>query len=158
MDPVATSASTPSSPQSAAPSAFVQAFNAVADLIHTVNVSKGWWEDDQMAETVYHRLLGTGMTAESAGKVRDKLRRNHGEALMLVVTEIAEAMEGLRAHNPPDDKIGHLGYSAMEAECADAVIRLMDLCQARGWRLAEAIEAKLAYNRTRAFKHGGKAC
>jgi hypothetical protein len=32
----------------------------------------------------------------------------------------------------------------------------MDMAQARGWRLAEAIVAKNEMNKTRAYKHGNK--
>ena len=33
----------------------------------------------------------------------------------------------------------------------------MDFGLVRGHRIAEAIEAKIAYNKTRPYKHGGKA-
>ena len=35
-------------------------------------------------------------------------------------------------------------------------IRIMDVAHAHGWRVAEAIEAKAAMNKTRARFHGGK--
>jgi len=105
---------------------FIEEFNYCSAKIHDTAVAKGWWEKD----------------------------RNDSEALMLTVCEIAEGVEGLRAGNPPDDKIPE--FTAIEAELADAHIRLMDLAHKRKWRVAEAIVAKMRYNWTRQHKHGGK--
>lgn len=67
--------------------------------------------------------------------------------LMLVVSEISEAMEGHRK-NQMDDKLPH--RTAVEVELADAVIRIMDLAGGLGMDLGGAMEEKLAYNQTRA--------
>jgi NTP pyrophosphatase (non-canonical NTP hydrolase) len=83
--------------------------------------------------------------------------RSDAEAIMLAVCELAEGIEGLRAGNPPSDKIGTAaqgGFSQIEEEVADCFIRLMDLSTQRGWRVAEAMEAKRAYNLGRAYRHG----
>ena len=42
------------------------------------------------------------------------------------------------------------------AEMADAVIRIIDLCEARGWDLSSALVAKIAFNKTRPKMHGKK--
>jgi NTP pyrophosphatase (non-canonical NTP hydrolase) len=42
------------------------------------------------------------------------------------------------------------------SECADVLIRLLDTCERRGVDLDWEIERKLAYNRTRGHRHGGK--
>lgn len=77
------------------------------------------------------------------------------QRLMLIVSELSEALEALRHGNPADSHIPD--YTGMEAELADAVIRIMDLAEANQLRLAEAIVAKAAYNSGRPHKHGGKA-
>ena len=77
-----------------------------------------------------------------------------GLRLKLIVSELAEALEALRVGNPPDSHI--LDYSGMEAEMADAIIRIADLAYQNDYRLAEAIIAKAAYNKTRKPMHGGK--
>jgi NTP pyrophosphatase (non-canonical NTP hydrolase) len=77
-----------------------------------------------------------------------------GLKLALIMREASEALEGVRAGNPPDSHIPE--FSSEEAELADAVIRIMNLANSDGLRLAEAIVAKQEYNRTRPFKHGGK--
>lgn len=80
--------------------------------------------------------------------------RNNGEMLMLVVSELSECLEGLRQGNPPSDKIP--SFTSAGEELADAIIRILDIGEARGWRVPEAIIAKMAYNKTREHMHGGK--
>lgn len=75
-----------------------------------------------------------------------KLQRNKGELLMLIVSEIAEAMEGERK-NLMDDKLPHRKMA--EVELADALIRIFDYAGGFGYDLAGAMQEKLEYNRTR---------
>lgn len=72
--------------------------------------------------------------------------------LLLAHSEISEAVEALRHDNPPDDKIPE--FSGLEAELADCIIRIMDIAIANNLKVAEAIIAKIAYNKTRLYKHG----
>lgn len=76
------------------------------------------------------------------------------QRLMLIVSELSEALEALRHGNPPDSHIPE--FSGLEAELADAVIRICDLAETHELRLAQAIVAKMAYNSTRAKMNGGK--
>ena len=62
------------------------------------------------------------------------------------------SLEGLRHGNPPDTHLPD--FSAVEVELADCIIRIVDAAAGYNWRVAEALVAKLAYNRHRAFKHG----
>lgn len=112
-------------------------FDAVADagrrlqhVAHSASLRAGWWHD-----------LRTG-------KPVDLNDRNLVPAkLMLVVSEIAEAMEGDRK-KAQDDKLPH--RTMLEVELADAVIRIADLAGALGLDLGGAIAEKLAFNTTRA--------
>lgn len=76
------------------------------------------------------------------------------QRLMLTVSELGEALEAIRHGNPPDSHIPK--FTGLEAELADAVIRIMDLAEAANCRLAEAIIAKATYNNKRPKMHGGK--
>lgn len=71
---------------------------------------------------------------------------NSGERLMLIVSEIAEAMEGARK----DLMDPHLPHRKNEeVELADAFIRIADYAGYRGYDLGGAVAEKLAYNANR---------
>lgn len=74
--------------------------------------------------------------------------------ISLIHSEVSETLEALRVDNPPDKHIPE--FSSAEAELADVVIRISQMCHTEGWDLGEAIIAKMEYNNTRPYKHGGK--
>lgn len=78
--------------------------------------------------------------------------RNDGELLALIHSEISECLEALRHGNPPDEKLPN--FDSATVELADAIIRIMDMAHARGLPVAQAVEAKHAFNKTRPHKHG----
>lgn len=73
--------------------------------------------------------------------------REKGTDLMLMVSEVSEAMEGERK-DLMDDKLPHRKMA--EVEMADLFIRLGDYCGAYGYDLEGAVREKLAFNLTRA--------
>lgn len=78
------------------------------------------------------------------GELKD---RNKGEMLMLIVSEVAEAMEGERKGLMDD----HLPNRPMaEVELADAVIRIMDYAGRFEYDIGGAIIDKIKYNAQRA--------
>jgi hypothetical protein len=93
----------------------------------------------------------------ATGKLKD---RNRAEMLMLIVSEISEAMEGERKSLMDT----HLPHRSMpEVELADAIIRICDYAGRWGYDLGGAVVEKMAYNANRADhkienrqKEGGK--
>ena len=97
--------------------------NELAKEVHIAN--KKWWTNPATGEPI---------------------ERNRAEMLMLIVSEIAEAMEGERK-NLMDDKLPHRPMA--EVELADAVIRIFDFCGGLGYDLGGAYVEKMAYNAVR---------
>lgn len=98
------------------------------DLCHGLAARSGWW------------------TSRLTGKPLDRMQVNIGEKLMLIVSEVAEAMEGDRK-DLMDDKLPH--RKMLEVELADALIRIFDLAGFLELDLAGATIEKLAYNQQR---------
>ena len=127
---------------------FINEFRNVQQAVHVNAIKKGFWDGKADVEDMAHIHLGT--------KGEDTARLHNNLAMIaLVISELSEACEALRHGNPPDNHIPE--FSGAEAEFADAIIRMMDLADARGWRLAQAIVAKHAYNTGREHMHGKKA-
>lgn len=101
-------------------------FYQVQTACHAAAVASGWWQDP------YQPTLPAN--------------RDVGSLLMLIVTEIAEGMEGHRK-NLKDDKLPD--RDMLEVELADAVIRIFDLAGACGYDLEDIILRKLAFNLAR---------
>ena len=124
--------------------------NALAAHIYEGNKAKGFWDGGWEA-------------------------KNFAEALMLVTSELSEALEayrtGLNVNDPnivgdyviakiagkgdKDNYIQNVKGSVGE-EIADAIIRLLDISAGYELDIDFHVEAKLAYNATREHKHGKK--
>ena len=108
--------------------------------VHEVNLANGWFDKE----------------------------RSVVEGHMLLVSEVAEATEAYRSHLL-DDVTEHLCQRAAHggemhrckpegigSEYADILIRLLDQCERDGIDLEHEYERKIAYNRTRGYRHGGR--
>jgi NTP pyrophosphatase (non-canonical NTP hydrolase) len=103
----------------------VMDLNELSRQCHQAN--KQWWHDLQTGE---------------------RLNRNKGELLMLIVSEIAEAMEGERKGLQSEKLNKH--YSLAEEELADALIRIFDYAGGFNLNLNGAFWDKMNYNASRA--------
>lgn len=132
----------------------IMCINKLRDLAHNAAREKGFWDAD----------------------------RNIGELLMLVVSELGEAIEAHRKgrhadlqryflntpsvetsdglHPMSDDSVAYhfklCVKDTFEDEIADAVIRLLDLCGGLGIDLDTHIAEKIRFNATRDRLHGKK--
>lgn len=117
--------------------------NEMRDEAYATSKSKGWYE---------------------------RGRRDIPTLLCLVHSEVSEALEAWRISG--DEGISADAKKAasekqlaiangfkpegVAAELADVIIRIGDLCGAYGIDLDAAVKAKMAYNKLREYRHGGK--
>lgn len=128
--------------------------NTLANEIHNTAKDKGWWET----------------------------RRDFGMLLALIHSEVSEALEEYREGHPshvyyrlPQEQ-GEVDMSEQEydelqervkgriqaeprgigIELADVIIRVLDMCSHYGIDIDDAMKRKMAYNKIRPYRHGGK--
>lgn len=103
--------------------------NELAALCYTIADAKGWHDEE----------------------------REFGTVMMLVVTEVAEAMEAWREVGDPAMTWVKDGKpEGVPSEMADALIRILHVCAIYGIDIKTAVETKLRYNYNRPYRHGGK--
>lgn len=126
--------------------------NKLRDEVHQNAVAHGWWEKE----------------------------REFGTLTMLMVTELAEAMEEWRNGHKPTETYYSCGKDydcglyepggennecygcpkhkpeGIPVELADCIIRILDYCGKYRIDIEEAIKIKHEYNKSRPYKHGGK--
>lgn len=120
--------------------------NEWAKEIHENAVAHGWWEEE----------------------------RQLPEVLMLIVSELAEALEEARAGDKMNGRISCMHYysgkgyvadaptncckkpEGIVVEVADALIRILDWCGHEGIDIEGIVREKHEYNKTRPYKHGKK--
>lgn len=105
---------------------------ALCDVAHTNSSNAGWWNCPVTGED----LLSNPSYAPYVLATK----------MMLIVSETAEAMEGLRK-DLPDDKLPQ--YSMEGCEIADIIIRCADYAKKRDIPLGEICVAKMNFNVTR---------
>lgn len=107
-----------------------------SDEVYTVNKDNGWFEEDRTVGddiALLHSEVSEMLEAYREGGLGD-----------LTVAEV----DGILVMNPKPEGFG--------SEAADVLIRLLDTCRRRGVDLGFEFGRKLAFNRTRGHRHGGK--
>lgn len=99
---------------------------AVQELASTTARDAGWYTDPATGEPI---------------------KRNVGEVIALMHSELSEALEAYR-RDLMDDKLPH--RPGIEVEFADCIIRIMDTAAALGLDVAGAVIEKNRFNKERA--------
>lgn len=136
---------------------YIETINKLSLDIRAGNIARGFWDDLVQAEMLGPDFAGRSLNVEK---------------LALIGTEVAEAIEEIRSgrkvtetyymyldgeHEAPDkfDLNGKLRKpEGVPSEIADVIIRALDFAGFHNIDIGQAIADKLAYNSTRAFKHG----
>lgn len=106
---------------------------------------------------------GTACKSGFWGEDPAKEPYNFAEKIALMHSELSEALEEHRNGREPteiyysQDKNGRDKPEGVCIELADLLIRVADLCGRAGINLNHVVNIKLAYNKTRPYKHG-KVC
>ena len=119
--------------------------------------SKGFWEDYEYVKQI---LADDESDMSVQGRVQNMLAQGWFEstaeqaALARVHSEVSEWLESVR-HDGSDVCDQHLPeFKSQEIEAADILIRVFDMCEHFGYRLADAVIAKMQFNESRPRKHG----
>lgn len=133
---------------------YIETINKLSLDIRAGNIARGFWDDLVQAE-----MLGPDFAERSLNV----------EKLALIGTEVAEAIEEIRSGRlvtetyyaddlTTTDKAGPDGKlrkpEGVPSEIADVIIRALDFAGFHNIDIGQAVADKLAYNSTRAFKHG----
>lgn len=120
--------------------------NDWAREIHANSCAHGWWDEE----------------------------RPLPEILMLIVSELSEALEEARKGDPMPGRISCMHYyggngvactvqserhpkpEGIAVEVIDALIRILDWCGKEGLDVEALVTEKHKYNKTRPYKHGKK--
>lgn len=126
----------------------------IAELIeraHATAVEKGWWEQDRPFSE------GIALMHSELSEALEEWRKHGMERMLYHVNEHGLEV-GMRTGPDPDDVVRSRNPKpeGIAAELADVLIRIGDWCGKHGIPLEEALVAKLAYNRSRPYRHGGK--
>lgn len=130
----------------------------MASEVAEVNKEKGWYEDGRTVGddiALLHSEISEALEAfrdfglEDGTKTPEQIRQHHSIGSPHGFCNHGELPGNCKEASSKPEGVG--------SEMADVLIRLLDFCDRRGIDLDAEYERKIAYNRTRPFRHGGRA-
>jgi len=110
-------------------------WNSFVEEMRVINQAKGWWDKP----------------------------RTVGDLVALMHTELSEAFQWYRILGnvdeifwKADDETGGQKPEGFSIDLADLLIRVADMCAKYNIDLETAIRTKVAFNKLRPYRHGGK--
>ena len=141
----------------------------IAADVHATAKASGWWDEDSRPSFAEALALIHSEVSEALEEWRCGLLYSYQG---FVESPTAVKIPGIEAPTAEDDSVSRMrprdfadrlamaeaGWKpvGIPSEMADIVIRVLDVCEGFGIPLAEALELKAAFNKTRAYRHGGK--
>ena len=121
--------------------------NELAREIHNNAVAHGWWDEERSLGDIV--ALCHSELSEALEEYRAK------KPLAYCKSEYTE--NGMYGINEPDDWSYEDKPEGIAVEMIDCIIRILDWCGKEGVDVDKLLYAKHEYNKTRPYRHGGKA-
>lgn len=142
------------------------ALDWLAKEVHANAQRKGFYADrDKVLDALYREAPDTPTDASTSGQIDNY--KAFGDVLAWfystveqaqiarIHSELSEWLEAVR-----NDKDGKRAldkhcpeFLSAEIEAADVIIRVLDTCNYRGYRIGKAVIEKMKYNAGRSYKH-----
>lgn len=136
-------------------------FNEWAAEIHKNAVDHGWWDEERSFGEIValcHSELSEALEEYRNGRPMIYFPCN---AIGVCCEEDKRASCGIRVFDPKEPEIFCKAQSSkpvgIAVEMIDCLIRILDWCGKEGVDVDAILSAKHQYNKTRPYRHGGKA-
>lgn len=125
---------------------FLSLFKHIQKRAHRNSKDHGFWGVVEYIDSMEEECR---MSPPMATELRDAVR---AQKVALMHSELSELLEAVRGSAERCEKVPSI--TAVEEECADLLIRLMDFSQEYHVRLGLATLLKMEFNAGRPHKHG----
>ena len=115
----------------------IESITTTARLINANARVKGFWQQAEQRPDIPYELFLI-------------------QKLALIGTEVSEAVEAIRSGSGTAASLKADGFSRIEEELADIIIRTLDMASQMGVNIGAVIFKKMEYNSGRAPLHGKK--